>query len=59
MDRGTVDGGAEQLARDLAGNVIELIRLHTEYRIQNTECKMENKINDKEYRIQNGKWKTK
>ena len=44
MDRGTVDGGAEQLARDLAGNVIELIRLHTEYRIQNTE-----------YRIQNGK----
>ena len=44
VDRGTVDGGAEQLARDLAGNVIELIRLHTEYR-------MENKINDTEYRI--------
>ena len=39
-----MDGGAEQLARDLAGNVIELIRLHTEYR-------MENKINDTEYRI--------
>ena len=40
VDRGTVvDGGAEQLAGDLAGNVIELIRLHTEYKIQNAEWK--------------------